>query len=189
MLQLVDKVDHVVAHGRPADPVHVPAVLEAGVLGFDLFHHLFAERAHLGGAGNHHVVVAFVAAGRTSLGVRFEIGIFRAVGYSLTTDTVEGAGVARNVGIQVGPELDQEERVAGALLVQLLEAAGLLREFVVDLLHLDRLQQWVGWLVAYMYKQVLVVLRKWERGNFVRNSVANLKPVQKLTDSSTRSSR
>lgn len=59
--------------------------------------------------------------------------------YLLTTDTVERAGIVGNVGIQVRPELNQEERIARALLVEFLEATGLLREFVVDLLHLHRL--------------------------------------------------
>ncbi len=60
VLELVDKVDHVFAHGRPVDAVDEAAVLEAGVFRFHLLHDLFAERAHFGRTRDCHVLVAFV---------------------------------------------------------------------------------------------------------------------------------
>ena len=39
------------------------------------------------------------------------------------------------------PKLDEEERLCGALLVQLLQAALLLGKLVLDLAHVDRLQK------------------------------------------------
>ena len=84
VLELVDEVDHVLAHGRAVDAVDEAAVLEAGVLGLDLLDDLLAEGAHLGGAGDGHVLVALV----------------------LRRHGVEGAGVLVDVGAQVGPELD-----------------------------------------------------------------------------------
>jgi len=60
MFELVDEIDHVFAHGRSWDAVHKAAILEPGILFFDLLHHLFAKRAHFGGARYCHVLIAFV---------------------------------------------------------------------------------------------------------------------------------
>jgi len=60
MFELVDEVDHVFAHGRSWDAVHKAAILKPGILLLDLFHHLFAKRAHFGGARYCHVLVALV---------------------------------------------------------------------------------------------------------------------------------
>lgn len=61
------------------------------------------------------------------------------------------------------PELDEEEGIVRALLVQLLQASLLLGEFVVDLPHVDGLQH--GVIVARLrradvYEQVFIL---WER--------------------------
>jgi hypothetical protein len=53
--------------------------------------------------------------------------------YSQGRHSVERPGLVRDVGVQVGPELDQVEGVLGTLLVQLLEPALLLRKLVLDL--------------------------------------------------------
>lgn len=63
VLELVDKVDHVLAHGRPMDAVDETAVLETGVFRFHLLDDLFAERAHFCRTRDGHVLVAFVPAG------------------------------------------------------------------------------------------------------------------------------
>ena len=47
----------------------------------------------------------------------------------------------RDVGVEIRPELDEEERLGGALLVKLFQAALLLRKFVLDLAHIDGLQK------------------------------------------------
>ena len=54
---------------------------------------------------------------------------------------VEGAWIVGNIGIEVGPELDEEEGLLGSLLVQLLQPLLLLGELVLDLPHVHRLQQ------------------------------------------------
>ena len=55
-------------------------------------------------------------------------------------DAVEGVALVREIGVEVRPELDKEEGVPGSLLVELLQPAGLLRELVLDLPHVHRLQ-------------------------------------------------
>lgn len=60
MFELVDEIDHVFAHGRSWDAVHKAAVLEPGILLLDFLHHLFAKRAHFGGARYCHVFITFV---------------------------------------------------------------------------------------------------------------------------------
>lgn len=54
-------------------------------------------------------------------------------------NSVEGVGIVQVIRVEVRPEFDEEERVAGSLLVQLLEAAFLLWELVIYLLHVYRL--------------------------------------------------
>ena len=54
-------------------------------------------------------------------------------------DAVERVVAVGDVGVEIRPELDEEERLCGALLVQLLQAALLLRKLVLDLAHVDRL--------------------------------------------------
>jgi len=55
-------------------------------------------------------------------------------------DAIESAALVGDVGVEVGPELDEEEGVPGPLLVELLQPARLLRELVLDLPHVHRLQ-------------------------------------------------
>lgn len=58
-------------------------------------------------------------------------------------NTVESTGLVLHVRIEIRPEFDKEEGVLRALVVELLETALLLREFVVDLSHINGLQQWI----------------------------------------------
>lgn len=61
VLQFVDEIDHVFAHGRFSDAVDEPAVLKPGVFRFHLLHHLLAEGAHLRRTRYHlYVFVALV---------------------------------------------------------------------------------------------------------------------------------
>ena len=59
-LQLVDEVDHVLAHGAPVQLVDEAATLELRVLGLHLLHHLLAEAAHLGRALDRHLLGTLV---------------------------------------------------------------------------------------------------------------------------------
>lgn len=117
MFELVDKVDHVLAHGRPVDAVDEAAVLEAGVFRFHLLHDLLAERADFRRTRDRHILVALV----------------------LGSDGVEGADILRDVGAQIGPEFHQEEGVLRTFVEKLLQAALFLGEFVVDLPDINRL--------------------------------------------------
>ena len=54
-------------------------------------------------------------------------------------DAVERVVAVGDVGVEIRPELDKEKGFGGALLVQLLQAALLLRKLVLDLAHVDRL--------------------------------------------------
>lgn len=63
MLELVDEVDHVLAHGRPLYPVHEPSVLQSRVFRLHLFHYLLAKGTDLGRTGDGHVLVAVVSKG------------------------------------------------------------------------------------------------------------------------------
>lgn len=63
MLELVDKVDHVLAHGRSMDAVNETAVFESGILSFHFFDDLFAKRTDFGRTRDRHVLVAFVPEG------------------------------------------------------------------------------------------------------------------------------
>ena len=122
-LELGDEVDHVLAHGAGLDLVDVAAVLVARVLRLQLLDDLLAEAADLGGALDGHLLAALVGGG----------------------DAVEGVLRAGRVGragvVEVRPELDEEEGLGRALLVQLLQTALLLGELVLDLAHVDRLQR------------------------------------------------
>ena len=69
------------------------------------------------------------------------------VRYSRRGDAVEGVALVREVGVEVRPELDEEEGVARPLLVQLLQAPGLLGELVLYLPHVHRLQHKTGFFV------------------------------------------
>jgi len=51
---LVNKLDHVVAHGRVVEVVRVGVVLQNGVLHLDLLHHRLAKGVHSGGALQGH---------------------------------------------------------------------------------------------------------------------------------------
>lgn len=78
------------------------------------------------------------------------------------------------------PELDQVESVLRALAEQLLQAAFLFGEFVVDLPDVDALQQRVAVAqaaLADVHKQVLVVLRG-RRGEKRKARVKRLCPVR-----------
>lgn len=61
MFELVDEIDHVLAHGRPVYAEDKPTVLESGVLRLDLLHHLFAKRTDFGRTRNGHVFRALVS--------------------------------------------------------------------------------------------------------------------------------
>ena len=63
-------------------------------------------------------------------------------------DAVEGVVLAAGAGVQVGPELDQEEGVLRALVKQLLQPARPLGEFVLDLPH-------VHWLQIFLMKIII----------------------------------
>ena len=80
--------------------------------------------------------------------------------YSLACDAVEGPGLVLDVGIEISPELDEEEGRCGALVVQLLQAALLLREFVVYLPDVDRLEERIRVVrrASYVDEQVPLVL-------------------------------
>lgn len=80
--------------------------------------------------------------------------------YSLATDAIKCSSIVLQVGIEIGPELHQEEGILWALFVQLFEPATLLWIFVVDFLHVNGFQEWMGWLFCYMYKEMLVVLKE-----------------------------
>ena len=54
---------------------------------------------------------------------------------------MEGVTLVRDLTVEVGPELDQEEGVGGSLPIQLLQAVRLLRELVLDLPHINRLMK------------------------------------------------
>lgn len=59
------------------------------------------------------------------------------------------------------PELDEEEGIRRPLLIELLQSTLFLRELVIDLTHIDRLQGWVregGVRLADVHKQVFAVL-------------------------------
>ena len=58
----------------------------------------------------------------------------------LWSDGVEGTSILVDVGAQIGPEFDEEEGVLRTFVEEFLEAALLLREFVVDLSDVHRLQ-------------------------------------------------
>lgn len=61
MLELVDKIDHVLAHWRAMDAVNEAAILESGVLCFHFLHHLFSEGTHFGRTCDGHVLIALVS--------------------------------------------------------------------------------------------------------------------------------
>jgi len=137
MLEFVDEIDHVLAHGRAVDAVDEASVLEARVLGLHLLDDLFAERAHFRRTGDGHVLIALV----------------------LWSDGVEGTSILVDVGAQIGPEFDEEEGVLRTFVEEFLEAALLLREFVVDLSDVHRLEHGVRihcW-SADVHEQMLVV--------------------------------
>ena len=47
VFELVNKVDHVLAHGRTMDAVNETAILKSGVFRLDFLNHLLAKGAHL----------------------------------------------------------------------------------------------------------------------------------------------
>lgn len=56
----MNEVNHIFAHRRAADAINEPSVLEPGVLGLHLLHHLFAERADLRRTRYRHVLIALI---------------------------------------------------------------------------------------------------------------------------------
>ena len=60
--------------------------------------------------------------------------------YSRCADTIEGIAVIGVWHVEVCPELNEEERVLGALAVQLLQPVRFLGELVLDLPHVHRLE-------------------------------------------------
>ena len=54
---------------------------------------------------------------------------------------MEGVTLVRDLTVEVGPELDQEEGVGGSLPIQLLQTVRLLRKLVLDLPHINRLRK------------------------------------------------
>ena len=53
---------------------------------------------------------------------------------------IEGGGLVTYFCVEIGPELDKEKCVLGALAVQLLQPVRLLGELVLDLADVHRLQ-------------------------------------------------
>lgn len=64
VLQFVDEVDHVLAHGRTVNTIHKPAVLKPGVLRLHLLHHLLPEGAYFCRTRYRHVLIALVPVAR-----------------------------------------------------------------------------------------------------------------------------
>lgn len=93
----------------------------------------------------------------------------------LARHAVERPGLVLDVGIEISPELDEEEGRLGTLVVELLEATLLLREFVVYLPDVDSLEKGigVGRRAAYVHEQVPVILQKY-RSLFIQLIVTNL---------------
>ena len=60
-LQLVDEVDHVLAHGASVELVDEATSLELGILRLHLLHHLLAKAAHFGRTLDRHVLCALVS--------------------------------------------------------------------------------------------------------------------------------
>ena len=61
--------------------------------------------------------------------------------YSRCADTIEWTGIVGIGGVEIGPELDKEEGVLGALAIQLLQTIAFLRELVLNLSHINWLQK------------------------------------------------
>lgn len=79
--------------------------------------------------------------------------------YLLTAHAIKGANIVLQVGVQIGPEFHQEKGVLWSFLVQFLQAARLLRELVIDLLHVNRFEERVRWLLCYVHEQMFVILK------------------------------
>ena len=56
-------------------------------------------------------------------------------------DAVECVVAVGDVCVEIRPELDEEEGLGGAFLVQLFQTALLLGKLVLDLAHIDRLKK------------------------------------------------
>lgn len=52
---------------------------------------------------------------------------------------MEGVTLVRDLTVEVGPELDQEEGIGGSLAIELLQTVRLLRKLVLDLPDINRL--------------------------------------------------
>lgn len=63
VLEFVDEIDHVLAHGRTADAIDEPAIFEPSVLRFHFLYHLLSEGAHFRRTRYRHVLVALVPVG------------------------------------------------------------------------------------------------------------------------------
>lgn len=61
VLQFVDEIDHVLAHGWTTDAINEPTVFEPGVLCLHFLYHLFSEGAHFRRTRYRHVLVALVS--------------------------------------------------------------------------------------------------------------------------------
>ena len=137
VLQLEDEVDHVLAHGAAIELVDVSSVLIASILCLNLFYHLLPKTAHLCRHLDCHVLWTFIPEKETvEVLPQIKLCVQK---YSRCADAIERIAVISVGHVEVGPELDEEEGVLGALAVQLLQPVRFLREFVLDLPHVHRL--------------------------------------------------
>lgn len=143
VLQLVNEVDHVLAHRRTADAINEPAILEPGILSLQLLHHLFSERAYFRRTRYRHVLVALVPRiwNRTVDGVCQAEGWDSEKNNSLAGYAVKRAGFILDVRIEIRPKFDKEEGSLWSLVVELFEPILFLRKLVVYLPYIYRLEQ------------------------------------------------
>ena len=120
-LELEDEVDHVLAHGAAMELVDEATALELGVLGLYLLHHLLSKAADFCGHLDGHVLRTLVRGLHPVEGLVISLG-----------------------GVQVGPELHQEETILGSLVIQLFQPFLIRGELVLDLLDIHGLQEGVG---------------------------------------------
>lgn len=140
--------------------IHEASVFQARIFRLNLLDHLLAERTNFRRASDDHAFVALEATKSLVFNYVQSRKLFHQ--HLLTTDTIKCSSIVLQVGIEIGPELHQEEGILRALFVQLFKPAALLGKLVVDFLHVHGLQEWMGWLFCYMYKEMLVVL-KWQK--------------------------
>jgi hypothetical protein len=143
VFELVDKVDHVLAHGRPMDAVDEASVLESSVFRFHFLHDLFAKRADFRRTRNRHILVAFVPfvfkkAVTMCHSFRKKRGLVLNL---LGSDGVKCSDIFCDVGTQIGPEFHQEKRVLRSFVKKFLQTTFFLGEFVVNLPDINRLKE------------------------------------------------